>query len=137
MKENSALFLKALMEQSIPYKLKNTRMDSTFSFDFALNDRIAQAHVTIFNDDNGLRLLINDFFIFDPELLDAVLDIINAAPERAYATIYALGDEVYIRKEITTVSGFSTERVLSTLDELSGLACSLVEKLELVYSVLS
>ena len=137
MKENSALFLKALMERSIPYKLKNTRMGSSYSFDFALNDRIAQAEVCIFGDDNGLRLLINDFFIFDPELLDVVLDIINTAPERAYATIYALGDEVLIRKEITTASGFSADRVLDTLDELSGIACSLVEKLELVYSVLS
>ncbi len=137
MKENSALFMKALVERSIAYKHQSTRNESVYSFDFSVEETSGRVNVSVFNDDNGLRITIDDFFHFDYEYSDAVLDVINTAPERIFATIYTLGDEVIVRKEITTGGGFNPAIVLNTAEELMMCADSIARKLDLLYSVLS
>lgn len=138
MKKNSALFLKALIDQDIPYSLKNTVFENIYTFDMDFMQHTAQVSVALFNDDSGLRITVSDYFSFDHEDMDKVLDIINeACAERRFFTAYAAEDEVFLRKELPASEGFSPESLFSVLEVIRLTGQELLDKLCLIYTVLS
>lgn len=139
MKQNVALFLKALVQQGIPYSQRASAFESIFSFDFVFDEYAAQAAVAIFNDENGVRITITDYFSFAPEQQAQVLEILNnAVAERCWFTAFVTPEhEVVLKKEIPIGGVFSPGMVFTMLDYIHYCAQSLLDKLQLVHACLS
>ena len=134
MKNNAALFTKALVENGLSCSQHASKLETVFTLDFFAGSQ-AQADVALFNDDHGI---VTDFFQYDEKDTDTVLDVLNSAlEERAFFNAYAVQGQVTLRKEIPTGDTFSAQVVLETLELMRQSAVQLYEKLCIVYSVLS
>ncbi len=137
MKNNAALFTKALVENGLSCSQHSSKLETVFTLDFFAGSQ-AQADVALFNDDHGIRITVTDFFQYDEKDADTVLDVLNSAlEERAFFNAYAAQGQVTLRKEIPTGDTFSAQVVLETLELMRQAAVQLYEKLCIVYSVLS
>ena len=94
MKNNAALFTKALVENGLSCSQHASKLETVFTLDFFAGSQ-AQADVALFNDDHGIRITVTDFFQYDEKDTDTVLDVLNSAlEERAFFNAYAVQGQV-------------------------------------------
>lgn len=135
--ENSALFLKYLMEQKIACRQSVSERGRTFAYQARIDDIDAKMRVVFTEDDTEIRITISDFFYFEPEHTVKVLKILNDAPEREYLVASVIRGQVRLHKDITVGGGFSPKTVFDVQGQMCLRLKSLMQRLQLINAVLS
>ena len=116
--ENSALFLKYLMEKGVASRQSINERGRAFSYQARVDDIEVKIRVIFTEDDSEVRITLCDFFSFEPTDTVQGLKILNDAPEREYLVASAIRGEVRLHKDLSVGDGFCPQTVFDVQSQM-------------------